>query len=215
MKRGTGQLLVILAIAVGAGDLWARSPVVVQSGAVPTAYHHEYSTAQIESMSAIKAPSRAAHEPGLTLFEYEISSQYDLALRSRSPQGPYRFWVKTLNVQFKINRMDVYVSSQYPVGSCQYNAILAHENTHVSINQRLFRKYLGFLRSELARAALPTPGHPWTAASQDQAEAALDARIKPILKNVEARFAAEDRRENAKIDTPASYRRTSAKCKDW
>ena len=204
-----------LGLGFGAGDLLARSPVVVEGGAVPTVYHHEYSTAQIESMSAIKAPSRAAHEPGLTLFEYEVSSQYDLALRSNRPAGPYRFWVKTLNVQFKITRMDVYVSSQYPEGSCQYNVVLAHENTHVSINQRLYRKHMGLLRSALARAALPTASHPWTAGSQAQAEAALDARIKPLLKRIEQGFAAEDRRENAKIDTTASYRRTSAKCPNW
>jgi hypothetical protein len=189
--------------------------LVVQSKVAPTVYHHEYSTAQIESMSAIKAPSRAAHEPGLTLFEYEFSSQFELSLRSNRPEGPYRYWVKTLEVRFDLNRMEVFVSNQYPVGSCQYNAVLAHENTHVSINSRLFKKYLAQLRAELARLPLPTSGHPWVAASQAQAEATLDGRIKPILKRSEERFAAEDRRENAKIDTTASYRRTSAKCRDW
>lgn len=215
MKGNRSKVFLAFFLFGAAANLWAKTPLVVQSHVVPTTYHHEYSTAQIESMSAIKAPSRAAHEPGLTLFEYEFSSQFELSLQARRPEGPYQYWIKTLNVRFDVNRMDVYISSQYPVGSCQYNAVLGHENTHVSINSRLFKKYLRLVRAQLARVPLPTRKHPWTAATQAQAEADLDGRIKPIMKRFEENFAAEDRRENAKIDTPASYARTSAKCRDW
>ncbi|HVZ81361.1 MAG TPA: hypothetical protein VHE12_11295 [bacterium] len=210
LLRPWGLLFLLAAPCLGAG-----TPLVIKSKVVPTSYHHEYSTAQIESMSSIKAPSRAAHEPGLTLFEYELSFNYDLNLRSERPGGPYRFWVKTLNLEFNVNRMEVFVSSQYPVGSCQYRAILDHENTHVAINTRTFKKYLALLKKELSRTALPTSRRTWTAADQARAQAAVDARIKPILDRIQKEFAAEDRRENAKIDTPASYRRTSAKCGDW
>jgi hypothetical protein len=112
--------------------------------------------------------------------------------------------------------MDVYVSSKYPPGSCQYRAILAHENTHVAINERVYRKYRALLIQALKRDRnLPTSSHPLRVATEQEGEAILDRHLKGILTPMEESFRREDRRENAKIDTPASYARTQAKCGDW
>jgi hypothetical protein len=179
-------------------------------------YHHEYSTAQIESMSGLRAPSRAAQEPGLTLFEYEVSSQYEMTELGRNPSGPLQVWAKSIDVNFSITRMEVYVSSQYPVGSCQYETVLAHENTHVAINDRVYKKYKALLIQALRRDRnLPTRSHPLRVSSEREGEDILDRNIKGILTPLETSFQAEDRRENAKIDTPASYARTQSKCRDW
>ncbi len=179
-------------------------------------YHHEYGTAQIQAMSGLRAPSRAAQEPGLTLFEYEISSQYEMTEMGRDPNGPLRVWAKSIDVSFSVTRMEVYISSQYAKGSCQYQTILAHENTHVAINERVFKKYKALLIQALKMDRnLPTRAHPLRVSSEQEGEDILDRNIKGILTPLEERFQAEDRRENAKIDTPASYARTQARCRDW
>jgi hypothetical protein len=209
----------ILVFSCGPVILGARErpPLIrVTGNLLPPTYHHEYSTAQIEAMSGIQAPSRAAHEPGLTLFEYEVSSQYEMSEKGRSATGPLLIWAKSVGVNFSITRMEVYVSSQYARGSCQYQAVLAHENTHVAINERAYKKYRALLIQALGRdRALPTRDHPMRVSSEQEGEDILDRHIKGILTPLEERFQAEDKRENAKIDTPASYARTQAKCRDW
>jgi hypothetical protein len=194
-----------------------RPPLVhVTGNLLPPTYHHEYSTAQIEAMSGIQAPSRAAHEPGLTLFEYEVSSQYEMSEKGQSAAGPLLIWAKSVGVNFSVTRMEVFVSSQYARGSCQYEAVLAHENTHVAINERVYKKYRALLIQALGRdRALPTRAHPLRVSSEQEGEDILDRHIKGILTPLEDRFRAEDKRENAKIDTPASYARTQARCRDW
>ncbi len=101
-----GDLLRPGAIARGRFLPRSMSPEVFTR---PT-YHHEYSTEQIESMSGLRAPSRAAQEPGLTLFEYEVSSQYEMSEQGRSPNGPLLIWAKSIDVNFSITRMEVYVA---------------------------------------------------------------------------------------------------------
>lgn len=191
-------------------------PLQVTGTLVRPTYYHGYSTAQIEAMSRIRVPSRASHEPGLTRFEHELSHQYEVEGEGEGPGRPLRVWARSLRVDFSITRMDVYVSSQYARGTCPYNAILAHENTHVAINDRAFRKYKALLERALKRdRTLPTKAHPLRVSSLKEGKAVIERRLSRIVEPLYERFKREDIRENAKIDTPASYRRTQAKCGDW
>lgn len=213
MKRIV-DLVVALAFGSIVGDLWA-GPLNILGHAVPVVYHHEFNTAQIEGMSGIRAPSRNAREPGLTVFETEMSLSDDLEFESTQATGPFRAWVKRADVDFSMKRLEVYVSSQYPVGSCQYRAVLAHENDHVSINRRTYQRYLKKLKKELGRLALPTRSRPWVVRTQQEASDRVSAMLRSVRDRVETEFMSENRRLNAKIDTLASYRRVSAKCKNW
>lgn len=197
-----------------AGGLWA-GPLHILGHAVPVVYHHEFNTAQIEGMSGIKAPSRNAREPGLTVFETEMSLSDDLEFESTQAAGPFRAWVKVADVDFSMKRLEVYISNQYPAGSCQYRAVLAHENDHVSINRSTYQRYLKKLKKELGKLALPTRSRPWVVRTQQEASDRVGAMLRSVRDRVEREFMLENRRLNAKIDTLASYRRVSAKCKNW
>lgn len=208
-------LIALMGVVItSSAEAKGSSPFQLGGRSLKPTYHHEMNTQQIESMGHIKAPSRASQEPGLTLFEYEISSQYEMQERVRA-NGPLKVWAKSVLVNFSVTRLDVYVSSQYPVGSCQYQAVLGHENTHVSINERVFRKYRQLLARELRRIAVPTQVHPLAVTTEAEGEAFLDGKIKPVLARFEKDFAGEVKRENAKIDTPASYARVQRKCGNW
>lgn len=212
-KRIIGALAFLAALSM-AGSLWAKGPVLVLGHLVPTVYHHELTTAQIEAMGGLKAPSRNSQEPGLTVFDVQMAYQVGSEVRMHGKE-PMRAWIKKLQVDFSLKVMEVYVSSQYPVGSCQYKAVLAHEKTHVAINQKTYRKYMAILKRELGRLALPTPARPWRVASEGEVDARAGALIQPVLDRVQAGFVAENKRLNARIDTPASYAKISRKCKGW
>src|SRR5581483_5056636 len=195
-----------LSTPVSARGKAPRSVVHITSRLLVPTYHYQYSTAQIQAMSGIQAPSRAAEEPGLTIFEYELTSKYEMEVNGSSPGGPFWVWAKSLQASFITRRMDLYVSSQYPRGTCQFRAIMNHENNHVAINKRVFRKYLKLLNRRLkTTVSIPTQARPLRAASELEGENMLDARIKPLVTKLEEQFGAEIKRENAKIDTPESY----------
>jgi hypothetical protein len=156
------------------------------------------------------------HNPGLTLAEQELKSDYQMGGMRRDRTGEYCIWVESLSLDFSYKRMDVYISSQYPEGSCQYNVILGHENQHVAINNRTLQIYYSMMRKALWNARfIPTKAKPLPVRSLSQGKAILTRRINGILNPLNERFKKAVRAENAKIDTIANYRATQAKCSNW
>jgi len=179
-------------------------------------YFHNVSTAQIESMRHAQFHNKMMHNPGLTLAEQELKSDYQMGGMRRGRTGEYCIWVESLSLDFSYKRMDVYISSQYPEGSCQYNVILGHENQHVDINNRTLQIYYSMMRKALWNArSIPTKAKPLPVRSLSQGKAILTRRINGILNPLNERFKKAVRAENAKIDTIANYRATQAKCSSW
>ncbi len=183
---------------------------------LPPRYFHNVSTAQIESMRSAQFHRSMMHNPGLTLAEHELKTDYQMGGLQRGHLAEYCVWVESLGLDFSYHRMDVYISNQYAEGSCQYNVILGHENQHVAINKRTLQKYYSMMRKALWKArSIPTKANPLSVGSLNQGKAIIAARINGIVNPIYARFKKAVMVENAKIDTMANYRRTQAKCKNW
>jgi len=179
-------------------------------------YDHSHTTSQIEALWTHQYHFPMMHNPGLTMAEHELKTNYRFQGSRQGKAGPYRIWASSVEVIFQFDRMDVYLSSKYPVGSCQYKVILGHENQHVAINQRTLAKYKALMLQALRSSRdIPTKAHPLTVANLDQGKARIAANIDGILYPLYERFKKEVGTENGKIDTPANYRRTQALCRDW
>ncbi len=215
--RSVSFHICILALLFSGSVLPAQAAFLNFTGTFlkPT-YYHNYSTEQIESMSHIYRSSRAMHEPGLTAFENEVQHNVEVAGMNYGPGKPLVVWADSVHVDFSITKMNVYVSSQFPEGSCQYRVVLAHENTHVAINDRAFVKYQSLMKRALQRdRSIPTKAHPIRVGSMEEGKSVIEKRIEGIIVPIFNRFKEEVLRNNAKIDTPASYRRTQAQCSHW
>jgi hypothetical protein len=77
----------------------------------------------------------------------------DLVIETRPhaqglPMGDrFCFWITGFDVSLRYRRVDVFIAREYPVGSCQYKAILEHEGEHVRISrQNLEERQGGFRR---------------------------------------------------------------------
>jgi hypothetical protein len=180
-------------------------------------YFHNYSTAQIENLGfSVKLASRNFQEPGLTIAEQTITTDFECESLEDSQKRRVCVWAKSVSVDFSYTKMDVYISSQYPVGSCPYQVILDHENQHVGINQRVLHKYLDLMREALARdRSIPTKERSLVVATFKKGENLISARIKRIIMPLYNRYKKEIKSENMKIDTMKNYGRVQAKCKDW
>lgn len=227
-KSGLGALvfLFLASWSLGAGFGLAACPgepgfnrqsvIHLAGDALPPTYFHNFSTAQIESMRHSRYHSSLMHNPGLTLAEHELKTDYQIGgLKHGRGQG-ICVWVESLNVVFGFIRMDVYLTSQYAEGTCPYRIVLWHENQHVAINTRVYRKYRVLMEQALRRdKTIPTKGNPLSVGSMNQGKSIIAARVNRLINPLYQRFKSEVTAENAKIDTMANYKRTQALCKEW
>ncbi len=200
-----------------ADPMFDRTSVIrVTSRPIQPTYYHDHSTRQIEAMRHQKLHLRNMHEPGLTLAEHELKTDFRIGGMRRSDSRRVCVWLESVNVDFSFTKMDVFISSQYGEGSCPYQVIRDHENQHVAINLGALKEY----RDKMERAlkgdlSLPTKADPLSVSSLGQAKKILASRIKGIVDNLYSGFKREVLEGNARIDTLENYRRTQAKCQKW
>lgn len=180
-------------------------------------YHHDLSTVQIEGLqTSVKFASRNLQEPGLTAAEQSLETNYQCGALENTRTHRVCVWAESLEVDFSYSKMDVYVSTQYPEGSCAYKVILAHENQHVSINQRVLNKYVALMKRAIQRdRTIPTKNRPLPAGTFKEGQDIIAARIARIIQPLYNHYKKEVLRDNRMIDTMRNYRRIQAKCRDW
>ncbi|HVM33013.1 MAG TPA: hypothetical protein VMU88_07750 [bacterium] len=194
----------------------ARPDIQVISAAAPLQIYHDHSTAQITAMRHIRFPSPHMHSPGITVAESELKTSYELKFRPRPHSTQYEFWATSVTVVFDYVRMDVYISSQYGEGSCEYNQILAHEKQHVAIDEQTLEKYKNRMAYALKHSRLiPTAFRPLVARSPEEGKAILTKRVLGIVNPYFKQYHHEVRVRNAWIDSPANYHRVQARCNGW
>src|SRR5579862_5351457 len=175
-------------------------------------YHHDI------DLFGLPKLERSAERPppgwtmlGLTKISDTLRTEFQLASVAL-PDGRVCVWLARVDARLGDPIMNIYVASEYEPGSCEYETILAHENTHVRFNLETLRDWMPSIRAALvesARRRFPAiyPGAP--------NEAALRERLLENLYSVFDLMNDDMRRRNATIDTPENYRRENAKCRHW
>jgi hypothetical protein len=193
-----------------------RSVFHVVTHPVQVLHFHNYTTHQIEQMRNVKFHNNLVHSPGVTLAEHEFKMDYQIGGLEHHNGDGFCVWVDSVDVSFSYSQMNVYVSSQYPEGSCPYRVILNHENQHVSIDQRVLAKYRTRIEWALKKSrSIPTKAHPLSVVSMNNGKAIIAAKLNQIVDPILQAYKNEIARENGKLDTPANYRRTQALCNNW
>ena len=118
-------------------------------------------------------------------------------------------------MQLIYKSIEVYVAREYKRGSCEYKAVLRHEQEHVAIARRNLEKYKPKVRHALTSLLLPTPDRPIKLASSEQNEEALQSLLARILDPVYQEMQEDLERAQAAIDTPESYAKVRAQCSNW
>ena len=179
-------------------------------------YRHDLSTAQIEQLSQSTGVGERYHVYGLTQADYATRTLYEVNWSKKWFKEEYRLWVDDLQVEFTYNTLNVYVSSAYPEGSCEYQATLDHENQHVEIHRRIFTEYQKTLQETLSRSPqLPLESHPVTVTSVEEGKKKVGEMISAALDPVFEGFKEALTAEQSKIDTPDSYNELKQRCQHW
>ncbi len=107
----------------------------------------------------------------------------------------------------------VYISSNYGEGSCEFDAILAHEQAHVQANRGVLEDYQAKFRALLGRMRRGKKVIFVHRKADTRAAYILHLRhqFAPLVAEMRAVLA----RRNGAIDTRENYQRVLAQCDDW
>ena len=148
---------------------------------------------------------------GLTTAQFGLSLRAEYA--SRTAGGVTCIYPTRITVEIGYTSVTIYVARQYRRGSCQYDAIMEHENEHVRINRDTLAEHLALIEADLLDAA--RAGFPLQSASVERAtDYGMDLLTTELRQGVD-RMIADREAQHAQLDSPESYARTQAECPTW
>lgn len=121
------------------------------------------------------------------------------------------------NVDYTIgyNNIIVYIANKYRPKSCEYKAVLDHENKHVEITKNSFEYYLPFIKKKAEEAAKTIKPY---FVNSDKAKETLNEINDKITSYIRPtwEFGIKERdKKNAELDSSESYAYTEKLCPNW
>ncbi len=145
----------------------------------------------------------------------------DLVIETRPkaqglPMGDrFCFWITGFDVNLRYRRVDVFVAREYPPGSCQYKAILEHEEEHVRVSRQNLEEFAPRIRRALTSLLIPTGQQPAkvvsAAAARHNVKSISDELLQPVYKEMMASLVQAQK----EVDSPEEYARVQRRCADW
>ena len=153
---------------------------------------------------------------GLTVSNLTVSAKARAKIEELGNQYCASLGALHFNMGYESGDLKVYIDKKYKPGSCEYEVIRQHEDYHVKVAQQavLFFKpdiekkiheVVGKLRPQVVRSKKEAD-----AVVQSQSNQ-ISAELMPLIDHINKTIAAK----NAAIDTPESYAKTTAMCKNW
>ena len=151
---------------------------------------------------------------GLTKVESQLS--FRSLVRSRTGDGQTCVWMEEVGVDLTPTTVEIFIPSEYPDGSCEYDAILVHERDH----ERVYRERMAVAVEEIRTALitarwLPARGNPLEVKDQSATEAMLNAKIRKVVTPVYDKYKDDLVIAQAELDQPALYQWVSKRCAGW
>lgn len=172
--------------------------------------HHDLGIADLGQM-ALHGPRQRVLGLADTGLEFGWGVRFEWQARGDG----FCFWVRRTELTIRHPSPDIYVAREYRRGSCPYRAILSHERRHMSISRDQINRYLPRLRWVLTSLRIPTGERPVFVASPEAAKTEVRALMKELAEPLFQEMGRALRAAQAKLDSPASYRRLRQACKNW
>ncbi len=175
------------------------------------------------SLTKRELASRVRRSRGKTLSAYEQplgltvwNSEYALNYLPRITQINVREYcaqIDSVSLDLNIKELDVYVVREYPRGSCQYAAVLAHEHDHVGVARSVLTRYRGYFETQIW--SLMDRLRPVIDSSPDRASMVVFRQLEREIKSLFKQMIGEMKRLNNAIDAPRSYQKLLSLCPQW
>ena len=145
-----------------------------------------------------------------TDFKYSIKTTAKFKKTARG-----RFCAYPVSHELSIGYADflVYIDRRYRPGSCEYRAILEHENAHVAIYKSYLTRYLPYIKKQVRASALKV--HPIVVSTPDLGTKYIQEQVQRLIRPLILKLNREADQSNSRIDTPKSYRAVQLLCDNW
>lgn len=146
-----------------------------------------------------------------TRLDKHISIEWDMGPPGTDGRVP--LFIRSVNVCYHLG-MQVFVSSDYAVGSCPYRVTLAHENSHAQAFVRIYRAARKALVRELKGIDVPTRVTPALVASNEvnACQEEIGERVEQVVSTHSQRLVGAMTADRNAKDSAATYRAVYAQC---
>lgn len=176
-------------------------------------YNHSHSQDEVHKMlEAEKGVGEGWKAVGLTRAEFTVKSSAETRLRPQA-DGTWCAEFVTVTMTAGFTRQVVEIPDRFREGTCEYKAIVDHENEHVATNNKALADHWARLERE-SQAALSSLGA-MALKSRDEVNSVPMALLTERLKPIFAAFSEDQRRRNDHLDVPDNYRAVQSQCQNW
>ena len=151
---------------------------------------------------------------GLTVAHLNITG--DATPNVEIEEGKTCVSLKTLNFKMGYDDLTVYIDKKYKPSSCEYKVIKEHENYHVKVAQQAMIFFKPDVEAQIQKSLKKIK--PTIVKDSAERDKVLRSQfnqvmndLKPLINHINKVTA----RKNYQIDTPESYAKTRALCKNW
>jgi len=127
----------------------------------------------------------------------------------------YCVWAASADVKLSYQQLDINIAREYLPGSCEYEAVLDHENEHVEVAQRVMRPYARQIQQALTSLDIPTARAAAVVNSPEDARTEIEAAFQRTLQPVRDQLVRALKQQQSYVDSPENYRRTAQRCQNW
>ena len=162
-----------------------------------------------EHTEAVLGPH--ARALGITYAETTYSTEgHPLAMQVR---GGYCVYLTALALDFGYKRMQVYVAKEFAPGTCEYRAVLDHENQHVAVYTGALKQFAPRFRAEVENV-LSAQQPVFTRDARAGTNRALKAAENGMT-DLLSQFRKITEQGNAPLDSASNYQATAGLCANW
>lgn len=180
----------------------------------PPVYNHRLNVAGIRNLFRTRGQSvGSAHERALGVTYSEIAFYLEGNTTIVPQGGGYCVYLNAVTAEFGWKRMEVHIAREYARGTCEYNAVLDHENQHVSIIKNALSDYAPRLRAELERE-LRRQQPIFTRNARSAADQAVED-LYGRMQGVVDRFQQTQAVRHGQIDSSSNYGAIADLCPNW
>jgi hypothetical protein len=147
---------------------------------------------------------------GVTSSEIQATARYEL-LEQTSPKSGRCTALSEVTARFAIPTATVRIDRRYRPDSCEYSAVLEHEQEHVRVARETLDRWGDRIRQQLESAVTSWRDRWLPAAVEWEIKAAIDQAIAGIVRQIQT----DADRQHAAIDMPAAYEKVRRRCSGW
>lgn len=162
---------------------------------------------------SMRTANKIPHNESVTLglASYHPLIQFHIPIiQHLMPDGSFCARVQHVDARIGYKDVTVYIASEFPKGSCDFQAVLAHEQKHIDVNKALLQEYAPKIQSRLAQY-LKTNGM-FIVPNKAYADTLLRERVNKILDEVSKEMLAENVRRQKLVDSPQEYAKNATVC---